>query len=155
MFDINFVPESMKAPTASKLDRLEAASETNLRYGYFGTTVSIVTDGFGTESLHGTPALDFVFCLLYAVRKVRDGVVGSVSFTEDDTLINFTPANGRVMVTRSWDAVPGYCDTAQLVEVSIGFSEEVVDFIVRRYPSFGRNPTYGKLMSIVEELKAG
>ncbi|WP_103843863.1 hypothetical protein [Streptomyces sp. Ru72] len=154
MFDITFVPDSMRALNDKKLAKLVGASEMDLRYEYFEMEVSITTDEFGSEAFPGTPALDFVFCLLLAARDIRQGNPGRISFTENDLLIHFTLDGETVTVTRSWDPVLGHCAVAEFLAVAFRFSSEVLEFISRRYPTFQENPAHRKLIGMVGELRA-
>ncbi|MFB7115893.1 hypothetical protein [Streptomyces sp. NPDC056190] len=153
MFDITFVPDSMREPTDKQLAKLERASENDLRYGYFETDLSINTDEFGDEPFPRTPALDFVFCVLLAARDIRQGNPGRISFTENDLLVHFTPDGDTVTVTRSWDPVSGHCTVTEFLAVASRFSREVLDFIALRYPAFQGNPAHRKLVGMVGELK--
>jgi hypothetical protein len=154
MFDITFVPDSIREPTEKQLAKLVRASEMDLRYEYFETKLSITTDEFGNQSIPGSPALDFVFCLILAARDIRQGNPGRISFTENDLLIHFTLDGETVTVTRSWDPATGHCTVAEFFAVAYRFSSEVLELIVRRYPAFQENPAHGKLVGMVEELRA-
>ncbi|MFB6962844.1 hypothetical protein ACFCYB_39210 [Streptomyces sp. NPDC056309] len=152
MFDITFVPDSMREPTDKQLAKLERASEMDLRYGYFETDVFITTDEFGNESFHGLPVLDFVFCVLLTACDIQQGNPGYISFTENELLVHFTRDGETVTVTRSWDPVSGHCTVTEFLTVSSRFSREVLEFIARRYPAFQENPTHRKLVDMVGEL---
>ncbi|GGN90595.1 hypothetical protein GCM10011579_086620 [Streptomyces albiflavescens] len=154
MFDITFVPDSMRDLTEKQLAKLERASEMDLRYEYFKADLSIAADEFGNEQFPVTPALDFVFCVLLAAGDIRQGNPGRISFTENDLLIHFTRDGETVTVTRSWDPVPGHCTVAEFLAVAARFSTDVLEFIARRYPAFQANPARGKLVGMVGELKA-
>ncbi|MFI6359559.1 hypothetical protein ACIBJF_44875 [Streptomyces sp. NPDC050743] len=154
MFDIAFVPDSIREPSEKQLAELVRASEMDLRYEYFRTKIFITTDEFGKQSIPGSPALDFVFCLVLAARDLRQGNPGRISFTENDMLIHFTPDGELVTVTRSWDPVTGHCTVAEFLAAAYRFSSKVLEFIDERYPTFRENPAHQKLAGMVEELKA-
>jgi hypothetical protein len=152
MFEISFVPSSMRRPAKKQLAELEYASEMDLRYEYFESDINLAMGEFGTESLPGVTSLDFVFCLLLAAREVRNGDRGIISFTENDLEIYFDPSDGEVAVTRSWDPVSGSCDIGEFLAEAARFCGEILEFIVQQYPTFRENPAYLKLNGMVDEL---
>ncbi|MEU6282110.1 hypothetical protein [Streptomyces sp. NPDC047028] len=152
MISIEFVSESMKSPRESELARLERASEMDLRYDYFFTDVSISMPGLGKEAFPKTPALDFAFSLLFAVKEVRQGDPGSISFTENDLLIHCIPDGLDLVVQRSWDPEAGSCGVQEIIAEAVRFSREILGFIVQKYPTFRNNSTHEKLMTMIAEF---
>ncbi|MEV5959782.1 hypothetical protein AB0M11_39630 [Streptomyces sp. NPDC051987] len=155
MFSITFVPDSVRRPTERQLDALPAASEMDLRYEYFETDVSLTTDEFGTEEFPVTTAIDFVDALLVAARNVRQGIVGTIGFTENDLVIEFRPEGETVTVVRSWDAPPGTCGIEEFVTAVSDFCNEILQYIVLRYPAFRENSMYSKLAEMLSGMVQG
>ncbi|MFF2462541.1 hypothetical protein [Streptomyces mirabilis] len=153
MFDIAFDAHSMRKPREQRMAKLGQASEMNLRYGYFETDLTFTTDEFGIEYLPGIAILDFVFCLLYAAREVRQGNAGDIGFTENDQLIHLIPNGEIVTVKRSWAQDVGSCDAGIFFTVVTRFCGDVLEFIAQRYPAFLDNPTQSKLVGMLAEFQ--
>ncbi|MGW7427050.1 hypothetical protein ACWGJB_44990 [Streptomyces sp. NPDC054813] len=153
MLSISFDPHSVREPKPKQLDSLAAASEMDLRYEYFETDVILTVKEFGTEEFPGTPLLDFAFSLLSAARKVQNGGTGRVIFTESGVIIQFQPSDRVATAIRSWDEVPGKCGIGELISCVVKFCDDALGYIVRIYPEFQDNPSCGKLVGVITELK--
>ncbi|GAA4827053.1 hypothetical protein [Streptomyces ziwulingensis] len=153
MFKISFSSESMKRPRPQQIEQLASASEMDLRYEYFETDVSLTVKGFGTEEFPGTPAIDFIFCILIAASDVRKGNIGKVTFTENDMVVQFAPSGLDVSVVRSWDSLHGLCEIGEFFSGAIEFCGELLQCIVQNFPAFRRNPAHSKLVGMLADLR--
>ncbi|WP_157968613.1 hypothetical protein [Streptomyces geranii] len=153
MFDITFDAHSMRKPREKKLAKLGQASEMNLRYGYFETDLTFTVGEFGSEDLPGVTILDFIFCLLYAAREVRQGNVGEIGFTENDQVIRIIPNGEIITVSRSWSKDSGDCGVDVFFAVVARFCSDVLGFIVEQYPAFQENLALSKLVSMLAEFQ--
>ncbi|MFD0029150.1 hypothetical protein ACWGDS_17365 [Streptomyces sp. NPDC055059] len=152
MFSVTFATESLREMTDKQREKLERASEMDLRYEYFWADFRLAAGGLGVEEFPGILVLDFMFCLLLSSQEIREGNAGSVAFTESDLLIELVPSGETLTISRSWDPVAGNCTIAEfLVDVS-RFSGDTLEYIARRYPDFQGHPTHRKLMDMLEQL---
>ncbi|WP_030555506.1 hypothetical protein [Streptomyces exfoliatus] len=151
MLLLAFDPDSIGEPSEKQAAELAETSEMNLRYGYFGTRVSIAAAGFQPDELR-VPLLDFAHCVLLAARAVSDGQPGRIGFTDSSMLIEFVPAGGELAVLRSWDPVPGSCVTAEFLESAYRFSVDALRSIAERYPAFRKNAYHGVLGGMIEAI---
>ncbi|MGW6152106.1 hypothetical protein ACWFRM_03105 [Streptomyces sp. NPDC055144] len=152
MFSVTFAPESMRGMTDKQREKLERASEMDLRYEYFWANIQLAAGGLGVEEFPGTPVLDFMFCLLLSSQEIREGNAGCVAFTESDVVIVLAPSGETLTISRSWDPVAGNCTIAEFLAGVSRFSGETLEYIARRYPAFQEHPTHRKLMDMLEQL---
>ncbi|WP_406104499.1 hypothetical protein OG698_20125 [Streptomyces sp. NBC_01003] len=136
MFSVTFATESLREMLDKQREKLERASEMDLRCEYFLADIRLAAGGLGVEEFPGIPVLDFMFCLLLSSKAVREGNSGRISFTESDLLIELVSTGETLTISRSWDPVAGNCTIAEFQAGVSLFSGEALELIARRYPAF-------------------
>ncbi|MEU9009974.1 hypothetical protein AB0D12_09330 [Streptomyces sp. NPDC048479] len=152
---VEFGRDSMRDLSAAQIAKVGTTSEMNLRYGYFETDINFAVQGRDPQVFRRIPLVDFMFCLLLSAREIRQGESGSISFTENDRVLGFTPGapdSTELVVTNSWDSQVGNCEASEFLAAASRFVDEGLEFIVQQYPLFANNPTYRKLTDLRAEL---
>jgi hypothetical protein len=151
MLLLEFDRDSMREPSEQQIAELDSTIEWKLRYVYFEADVTLTADGLDIHRSQ-IPVLDFLYCLLLSARSIREGGNGCVSFTETDVVIDIIRDGSDLKILRSWDPVPGHCETDEFISAVSRFTADILKFITGKYPAFRNNPTFQKLTLFRSEL---
>jgi hypothetical protein len=125
---------------------LASASETDLRYKYFGASVTLSIGGVEVISPKRLVALvDLAFSIRVSAERIASGHDGAFGFTESEEVVRFRREGDLVHVSSSVRSVHAEASADEIVAQFVQFVWSVYWLLIERYPRLRENANFVRL----------